>query len=65
MSSASSPYIVDSSSPDMMASVSNMKIITPAGELPLTVNGLNLSKLVRRSGLRRYSVPPLGASGFT
>ena len=65
ISSASRPYIVASSSPAITASVSNMKITTPAGELPLTVYGLNLSKLVRRSGLLRWRVPPFGASGFT
>ena len=65
IASASRPYIVAGSSPDITASGSNMKIIIPAGELPRVVNGLNLSKLLRRSGLRRYSVPPLGASGST
>ena len=63
--SASSPYMVCGSSPDITASVSNMKSITPVGAAPRGVKGLNLSKLVRRSGLRSTSVPPLGAFGFT
>jgi hypothetical protein len=53
MSSASSPYIVCSSSPDRIASDSIMKMLKPAGALPRVVKGLNLSKLDRRSGLRR------------
>ena len=65
MSSASSPYMVCNSSPDSTASDSNMKTLMPAGALPLVVNGLNLSKLERRSGLRRLMVPPRGASGLT
>ena len=65
IASASSPYIVCNSSLPNTVSDSNMKIPTPAGALPRVVKGLNLSKLERRSGLRRLIVPPLGASGFT
>jgi len=36
----------------------------PAGALPRIVKVLNLSKLLRRSGLRSWSVPPLGATGL-
>ena len=42
-----------------------MKGASPAGALPRTVKGLNLSKLVRRSGLRSRSVPFFGAAGST
>ena len=45
--------MVPGSSPGRTASVSNMRISTPVGSLPLTVYGLYLSKLVRRSGLPR------------
>src|SRR5512139_119471 len=63
--SASSAYIVDGSSADRCARPSSIQIATPAGALPRVVNGLNLSKLVRRSGLRSRSVLPRGASGLT
>src|SRR5450830_1158600 len=65
MSSASSPYMVATSSEEPIASVSNMSDDTPAAATPLSENGLNLSKLLRRSGLARYKVPRLGASGLT
>ena len=66
ISSATRPYIVPGSSPERTASdLEHEESTRPAGELPLSVNGLNLSKLVRRSGLLRWSVPPLGASGLT
>ncbi len=65
MASASRPYMVCNSSLPSTVSDSNMKMPSPAGELPLVVKGLNLSKLERRSGLRRLIVPPLGASGLT
>ena len=42
-----------------------MKIETPAGAEPRIVNGLYLSKLLRRSGLLRYRVPPFFAAGST
>ena len=45
---------------DSTASDSNMKMPRPAGALPLVVKGLNLSKLVRRSGLRRLMRAALG-----
>ena len=45
-----------------VARPSTIQISTPAGALPRVVQGLNLSKLVRRSGLRSRSVPPRGAS---
>ena len=61
--SATTPYIVCGSSPERMASVSKVRITSPPGELPRVVNGLYLSKLVRRSGFFRRSVPPLGAAG--
>ena len=51
------------SSADGIASVSIMKMVKPAGDWPLIVNGLNLSKLLRRSGFARYSVPPFFACG--
>jgi hypothetical protein len=57
--------MVCSSSLPSTVSDSNMKMPMPAGEFPLVVNGLNLSKLERRSGLRRLIVPPFGASGLT
>ncbi len=57
--------MVCSSSLPSTASDSNMKMLMPAGALPFTVKGLNLSKLERRSGLRRLIVPPLGALGST
>ena len=53
ISSASTPYIVPGSSPERSASDSNIRMETPVGGLPFSVNGLNLSKLVRRSGLPR------------
>jgi hypothetical protein len=62
---ASTPYIACGSSIDGTASGSIMNIVMPAGELPRVVKGLNLSKLERRSGLRRFSVPRLGACGLT
>jgi hypothetical protein len=65
IASASSAYIVAGSSCDMCARPSTIHTRMPAGALPRVVHGLNLSKLVRRSGLRSRSVPPLGASGFT
>ncbi len=42
-----------------------MSVVSPAGDCPLIVYGLNLSKLVRRSGLEICSVPPFGASALT
>ena len=65
MSSASRPYMVSGSSPERTASVSNISVARAAGDWPFTVNGLNLSKLVRRSGCDSCIVPPFGASGFT
>ncbi len=65
IASASRPYMVCGSSLPSTVSDSNMKMLRPAGALPLVVKGLNLSKLERRSGLRRLIVPPLGASGST
>ena len=41
-----------------------MKMRIAAGATPLTVYGFHLSKLERRSGLLRFSVPPLGACGL-
>ncbi len=65
ISSATIPYSVPGSSPERMASDSNISVDRPAGDCPLIVNGLNLSKLDRRSGFCSCSVPPFGASGFT
>ncbi|MNI89459.1 hypothetical protein D3C73_1468580 [compost metagenome] len=71
MSSASKPYMVATSSVmaslplDAVARLSNIRLVSPAADTPFIENGLNLSKLVRRSGLARNSSPPLGASGFT
>ena len=65
MASASRPYMVDGSSCARWARPSTIQYTTPPGELPRVVQGLNLSKLVRRSGFFRRNVPPLGASGFT
>ena len=65
IASASSPYIVEGSSCPRCARPSTIQIMMPAGELPRTVQGLNLSKLVRRSGFFSLMVPPLGASGLT
>ena len=63
--SANTPYIASGSSIDRIASGSSMNIDSPAGATPRVVYGLNLSKLERRSGLRKFSVPPLGACGLT
>src|SRR6185295_18952351 len=52
MSSASRPYTVAGSSQLDVPSDSNI-MATAAGEVPLRVKGLNLSKLLRRSGLAR------------
>ena len=65
ISCANRPYIVMGSSADKVAKDSIMNKEMPAGALPLVVKGLNLSKLLRRSGLRRYRVPPLGAWELT
>ncbi len=53
ISSATTPYMVPGSSPERSARDSNIRMETPVGELPFSVYGLNLSKLVRRSGLPR------------
>ena len=57
--------MVAGSSPERTPRVSNIGIVSPAGDCPLIVYGLYLSKLVRRSGFCKNSIPPLGASGFT
>ena len=41
-----------------MARDSNNNPAMPGAATPLNVYGLNLSKLVRRSGLAKVSVPP-------
>ena len=64
MSSANKPYIVATSSVELIASVSNIRLLRPAAVTPLSEKGLNLSKLVRESGLAKYNSPPLGALGF-
>ena len=64
MSSANRPYMVATSSAELTASVSNIKFATPAAATPFIEKGLNLSKLVRESGLARYKSPPFGASGL-
>ncbi len=65
ISCASSPYMAMGSSCPRWASDSTIQISTPAGAMPRVVQGLYLSKLLRRSGLRSLSVPPRGAFGLT
>ena len=62
MSSASSPYIVKGSSWLPSASVSNISTGSPSAAMPRSVKGLSLSK---EPNPARFSVPPLGACGFT
>ena len=63
--SATRPYMDMGSSCDRWHRPSTIQISTPAGALPRVVQGLYLSKLLRRSGLRRRIVPPTGARGCT
>ncbi len=65
IASANRPYMVGGSSAPNTASGSNMRCIGPTGALPFSVRQLSLSKLLRRSGLLQYSVPPWGACGLT
>ncbi len=64
MSSASRQYALATSSELPVVRLSNISP-SPGAGLPRSVNGLNLSKLVRRFGFARTSVPSRGASGFT
>jgi hypothetical protein len=48
-----------------MSKLSNIKELMSEGAVPLSVNGLNLSKLVGRVGGTSRISPPLGAFGFT
>ena len=45
--------------------VSNTSAPSPGGAVPLSVNGLYLSKLVMRSGGTSSMSPPFGAFGLT
>ena len=59
-SSASRPYEVVGSSRVPVSSVSNTSPVSPGGAVPLSVNGLYLSKLVMRSGGTRSRSAALG-----